>query len=95
MNILNKMKSKLQKCKTVLTVTAMSTFALASNVFAAAAGDIDMSTVTTSLQSSFSSIVTSCTNFIGTVLPSALSLVGIGIVIMFGVKTFKKLTAKA
>ena len=93
MNILNKMKSKLQKCKTVLTVTAMSTFALASNVFAA--GDIDMSTVTTSLQSSFSSIVTSCTNFIGTVLPSALSLVGIGIVIMFGVKTFKKLTAKA
>ena len=51
--------------------------------------------IVTALSTAFTSISSDLTTTLSTVLPIALSVLGMGIVIMFGVKWFKKITNKA
>lgn len=53
------------------------------------------SSVITALQTAFTSIASDLGNVIVTIAPIALGIVGAGMVLLFGVKWFKKLTNKA
>ena len=56
---------------------------------------IYMESVVTALTTSFGEVVTSCIGIVGSILPVALPLIGSVMVVTFGVKIFKKVTAKA
>lgn len=53
------------------------------------------SSVVSTLSTAFQSIASDLTSTITTIAPIALSIVGAGIVLVFGVKWFKRLTNKA
>lgn len=53
------------------------------------------SSIVTALQTAFTSIASDVTSVLTTILPIALGVVGAGVVIIFGVKWFKRLTNKA
>lgn len=52
-------------------------------------------TIVNALSTAFTSISSDLTTTMTTILPIALGVLGMGIVIMFGVKWFKKITNKA
>lgn len=52
-------------------------------------------TVSQSLLNSMQTVVNDCLSFLNSALPIVLPVVGAGIVVAFGIKTFKKVTAKA
>lgn len=58
-------------------------------------GGSGSSSIVTALQTAFSSIASDVTSVLTTILPIALGVVGAGVVIIFGVKWFKRLTNKA
>ena len=53
------------------------------------------STIVTALSTAFTSIAADLTSVITTIAPIALGIVGAGMVLVFGVKWFKRLTNKA
>ena len=53
------------------------------------------STIVTALSTAFTSIASDLTSVITTIAPIALGIVGAGMVLVFGVKWFKRLTNKA
>lgn len=52
-------------------------------------------TVAQSLLDSMTTVASDCLTFLSSALPIALPVVGAGIVVGFGIKTFKKVTSKA
>ena len=52
-------------------------------------------TVSQSLLDSMQTVANDCLSFLTSALPIALPVLGAGIVVAFGIKTFKKVTAKA
>lgn len=52
-------------------------------------------TVSQSLLDSMTTVASDCLTFLSSALPIALSVLGAGIVVGFGIKTFKKVTSKA
>lgn len=68
--------------------------ATAVPAFAAEAGT-GLSSVETALTTSFTSIAASMTSIVGKILPIALPIMGILLVVGFGMKAFKKVTNKA
>lgn len=52
-------------------------------------------TVSQSLLNSMQTVANDCLSFLISALPIVLPVVGAGIVVAFGIKTFKKVTAKA
>ena len=52
-------------------------------------------TVSQSLLDSMQTVANDCLSFLTSALPIALPVLGAGIVVGFGIKTFKKVTAKA
>ena len=68
--------------------------ATAVPAFAAEAGT-GLSSVETALTTSFTSIGSSMTSIVGKILPIALPIMGILLVVGFGMKAFKKVTNKA
>lgn len=58
-------------------------------------GGSGSSSIVTALQTAFTSIASDVTSVITSILPIALGIVGAGVVIIFGVKWFKRLTNKA
>ena len=54
-----------------------------------------LSSVETALTTSFTSIAASMTSIVGKILPIALPIMGILLVVGFGMKAFKKVTHKA
>ena len=52
-------------------------------------------TVSQSLLNSMTTVASDCLTFLSSALPIALPVVGAGIVVGFGIKTFKKVTSKA
>lgn len=52
-------------------------------------------TVSQSLLNSMQTVTNDCLSFLTSALPIVLPVVGAGIVVAFGIKTFKKVTAKA
>ena len=62
--------------------------------FAAEAGT-GLSSVETALTTSFTSIGSSMTSIVGKILPIALPVMGILVLVGFGIKAFKKVTNKA
>lgn len=70
--------------------------ATAVPVFAADAGtSTGLSSVETALTTSFTSIGSSMTSIVGKILPIALPVMGILVLVGFGIKAFKKVTNKA
>lgn len=60
------------------------------------AGEVQAAaTVSESLLSSMKTVANDCLSFLTSALPIALPVLGAGIVVAFGIKTFKKVTAKA
>jgi type IV secretory pathway VirB2 component (pilin) len=87
------MKMTLKKKLMIPAVAAIATAATALPVMAETTSA--MSTVQSSLTSSFTEIGNSMTSTITSVLPIALPIIGIGLVVSFGLKWFKKITSKA
>ncbi len=54
-----------------------------------------METITTALETSFTTIATNMTGVITTALPIVLGVVGMGMVVTFGIKFFKKIAGRA
>lgn len=52
-------------------------------------------TVSQSLLDSMTTVASDCLRFLSSALPIALPVLGAGIVVGFGIKTFKKVTSKA
>lgn len=52
-------------------------------------------TVSEAIISSLSTTVTDCLSLVTSALPIALPVVGAGILVAFGIKTFKRVTSKA
>lgn len=52
-------------------------------------------TVSQSLINSMQTVVNDCLSFLTSALPIVLPVLGAGIVVAFGIKTFKRVTAKA
>lgn len=52
-------------------------------------------TVAQSLLNAMQTVANDCLSFLTSALPIALPVLGAGIVVAFGIKTFKKVTAKA
>ena len=61
----------------------------------ASESDTGLSSVETALTTSFTSIAGSMTSIVGKILPIALPIMGILLVVGFGMKAFKKVTNKA
>lgn len=62
----------------------------------ALAGEVQAaSTITDSLISALTTVANDCLSFVGSALPIALPVVGAGVVVAFGIKTFKRITSKA
>lgn len=68
--------------------------ATAVPVFASDAGT-GLSSVETALTTSFTSIGSSMTSIVGKILPIALPIMGILVLVGFGIKAFKKVANKA
>ena len=60
-----------------------------------AGGGSGQSSIVTALSTAFQSIASDLTTVITTIAPIALGIVGAGMVLVFGVKWFKRLTNKA
>lgn len=75
----------------VLTGTALST-SLAVPVLASESSSL--STIESALTTSFSEIGTSATGMIGKILPIALPVIGGVLIVMLGLKIFKRITNK-
>lgn len=92
MGVISKIAEKVRNSKFVkgvcATGAAVATGA-ASSMTALAAGNLDEGTKT-ALQTSFESVKEDVVSVIGTALPPALIIVGIGLAITLGVKYFKK-----
>ena len=69
--------------------------ATAVPVFASESAGTGLSSVETALTTSFTSIAASMTSIVGKILPIALPIMGILLVVGFGMKAFKKVTNKA
>lgn len=61
----------------------------------AADASTGLSSVETALTTSFTSIGSSMTSIVGKILPIALPIMGILVLVGFGIKAFKKVTNKA
>lgn len=62
----------------------------------ALAGEVQSaSTISDSLISALTTVANDCLSFVGSALPIALPVVGAGVVVAFGIKTFKRVTSKA
>ena len=55
----------------------------------------EASAIVTALTESLSTVASDCLSFLTSALPIALPVLGAGIVVTFGIKTFKKVTSKA
>lgn len=65
-------------------------------LFSMIAGDGQaVATVSQSLLDSMTTVASDCLTFLSSALPIALPVLGAGIVVGFGIKTFKKVTSKA
>ena len=92
MRFLSNIKKKAVMLLTVATVAD----ATAVPAFASDAGaSTGLSSVETALTTSFTSIASSMTSIVGKILPIALPIMGILLVVGFGMKAFKKVTNKA
>ena len=69
--------------------------ATAVPVLASESAGTGLSSVETALTTSFTSIASSMTSIVGKILPIALPIMGILLVVGFGMKAFKKVTNKA
>ena len=58
-------------------------------------GSSAMTTLTESMKGSFESMVSDSMSMIAMLVPIVLPLVGAGLVVAYGIKTFKRITAKA
>lgn len=56
---------------------------------------VTMSSFSETMQSSFSTMITDLLSFTATLVPVVLPLLGVSIIVAYGIKTFKKITAKA
>ena len=84
--------------KKFVSVLVAGVFAIATAVpvFAADAGtSTGLSSVETALTTSFTSIGASMTSIVGKILPIALPVMGILVLVGFGIKAFKKVANKA
>ena len=62
----------------------------------ALAGEVQAaSTISDSLISALTTVANDCLSFVGSALPIALPVVGAGVVVAFGIKTFNRVTSKA
>lgn len=68
---------------------------LMSMVAGAAEGSSTMQTLTEAMKGSFETMVTDSMSMIAMLVPIVLPLVGAGLVVAYGIKTFKRVTAKA
>lgn len=65
-------------------------------LFSMIAGEVQAAvTVSQSLLDSMTTVASDCLTFLSSALPIALPVLGAGIVVGFGIKTFKKVTSKA
>lgn len=58
-------------------------------------GSTAMTTLTDAMKSSFETMVSDSMSMIAMLVPIVLPLVGAGLVVAYGIKTFKRVTAKA
>ena len=58
-------------------------------------GSTAMTTLTESMKGSFETMVSDSMSMIAMLVPIVLRLVGAGLVVAYGIKTFKRVTAKA
>jgi hypothetical protein len=58
-------------------------------------GSTAMTTLTESMKGSFETMVSDSMSMIAMLVPIVLPLVGAGLVVAYGIKTFKRVTAKA
>lgn len=58
-------------------------------------GSSTMQTLTEAMKGSFETMVSDSMSMIAMLVPIVLPLVGAGLVVAYGIKTFKKVTAKA
>lgn len=77
--------------KKILRVSLVLTFVVAVLVTSALA---DTSTLTTTMTSSFQTVVTDCLSMIGSILPIGLTLFGASIAVAYAIKFFKKVVGK-
>lgn len=68
---------------------------LMSMVAGAAEGSSTMQTLTDAMKGSFETMVSDSMSMIAMLVPIVLPLVGAGLVVAYGIKTFKRVTAKA
>lgn len=68
---------------------------LMSMVAGAAEGPSTMQTLTDAMKGSFETMVSDSMSMIAMLVPIVLPLVGAGLVVAYGIKTFKRVTAKA
>lgn len=68
---------------------------LMSMVAGAAEGSSTMQILTEAMKGSFETMVSDSMSMIAMLVPIVLPLVGAGLVVAYGIKTFKRVTAKA
>lgn len=68
---------------------------LMSMVAGAAEGSSTMQTLTEAMKGSFETMVSDSMSMIAMLVPIVLPLVGAGLVVAYGIKTFKRVTSKA
>lgn len=68
---------------------------LMSMVAGAAEGSSTMQTLIEAMKGSFETMVSDSMSMIAMLVPIVLPLVGAGLVVAYGIKTFKRVTAKA
>ena len=68
---------------------------LMSMVAGAAEGSSTMQTLTEAMKGSFETMVSDSMSMIAMLVPIVLPLVGAGLVVAYGIKTFKSVTARA
>ena len=65
------------------------------SMVAGAEGSSTMQTLTEAMKGSFETMVSDSMSMIAMLVPIVLPLVGAGLVVAYGIKTFKRVTAKA
>ena len=60
-----------------------------------AAAEVNISTLTTTMTESFTTMINDCMSMVAALVPIVLPLLGAGLVVAYGIKTFRKITAKA
>lgn len=65
------------------------------SMVAGAEGSSTIQTLTEAMKGSFETMVSDSMSMIAMLVPIVLPLVGAGLVVAYGIKTFKKVTAKA